>query len=264
MARALIGAQLSRGLDVEIFIYDISQAQISLCVERFIERFKGLRVAVSPEEMIRQCDLLVLSVKPQVLPLVLKEIRELPDGVQGAADSPLYVSIAAGVTLATLAEGLPGARVCRVMPNTPALVGEAASGYSLGAGVTNEDRELLLSILESCGIAVEVSEREMEIVTGLSGSGPAFFARIAESFIKIGEEMGLTGDVSRALVLQTMLGTASILMKNKLEPDTLIDMVSSPGGTTVAGREVLEHSNLGEILAETVKRAVERGRELGL
>ena len=142
-------------------------------------------------------------------------------------------------------------------------MGEAASAYTLGEGASPEDEELTKLLLKPLGRAVKVEEHLMDAVTGLSGSGPAFFARIAEAFIEAGVNLGLDFPISRSLVLQTMRGTASLLEEKGWTPEELVHLVSSPNGTTVAGREILESSDYKNILCSTVKRAAERSKELG-
>lgn len=259
MAFAMAGAVLAGKDGAEVMVYDISPERVL----RIQESFSGIEAAASPAELVKNCDMVVLAVKPQVMPAVLGELKALPEGYGGPDGGPLYLSIAAGLPLSFFYHALPGARIVRVMPNTPALVGEAASGYTLGEGVSAEDERLVKLLLEASGEAEEVEESLMDAVTGLSGSGPAFFARVAEAFIEAGVELGLSPRVSRTLVLQTMKGTASLLKERDLEPEELIRMVSSPNGTTVAGREVLESSHMKEILGATVKRAAERSKELG-
>ena len=158
---------------------------------------------------------------------------------------------------------MPSARIVRVMPNTPCLVGEMAAGYAAAGNVTAEDLELAERILKAAGVAVAVEEKQMDAVTGVSGSGPAYFARIAEAFIDAGIEAGLSAELARELALQTMKGTASLLQQKNMSPNELVNMVSSPNGTTVAGREVLESSDYKEIIKKTVVKTIERSRELG-
>jgi pyrroline-5-carboxylate reductase len=138
-----------------------------------------------------------------------------------------------------------------------------AAGFTLGQKATEADAGLVSKLLGASGQAVEVTEPLMDAVTGLSGSGPAFVARLIEAFTEAGIAQGLPAETAEALALATFEGTASLLRQRKMSPDELVTMVSSPNGTTVAGREVLESSQMKSIIAATVARAAERSRELG-
>ncbi len=258
MAYAMAGALLSSGDGRAVSVYDVSAERIA-AVKELLPR---VQPRGSVDELTAAADVVVLAVKPQVMPAVMADLSRLPEGLTGSR-GPLYVSIAAGLPLSFFLKTLPRARIVRVMPNTPALVRQAASGYTPGPGVTAGDLELVRLLLESAGRAVQVEEALLDAVTGLSGSGPAFFARIAEAFMEAGEAQGLSPEAARILTLQTMKGTAELMEGQNLDPEELVRMVSSPGGTTVAGREVLEASDLKTILAATVNRAVERSKELG-
>jgi pyrroline-5-carboxylate reductase len=149
------------------------------------------------------------------------------------------------------------------MPNTPCLVGAMAAGYAFGSRIRPEDRELVKQLLGAAGYAAEVEEQLLDGVTGLSGSGPAFVARLIQAFIEAGKHLGLAPEVARNLSLQTFFGTAKLLTDTGMEPQKLVEMVSSPKGTTVAGREVLEASDYAEVIGKTIRAATERSRELG-
>jgi pyrroline-5-carboxylate reductase len=138
-----------------------------------------------------------------------------------------------------------------------------AAGYAFGAGIRPEDREAVEQLLGAAGYAAEVEERLLDAVTGLSGSGPAFVARLIEAFIEAGKRLGLKPEVTRNLALQTFYGTAKLLADTGMEPQQLVEMVSSPKGTTVAGRQILEASAYAEVIGETIRAATERSRELG-
>ena len=149
------------------------------------------------------------------------------------------------------------------MPNTPCLVGEMAAGFAVGKNVKDREIKIVEEILNSAGKAFYLKEELLDAVTGLSGSGPAFVARLIEYFIEAGENEGLGKDIAAELALQTFKGTAKLLQESGMTPDELVKIVSSPGGTTVAGREVLENSDVKDILIKTVKKATERSKELG-
>ena len=203
-------------------------------------------------------EILFLAVKPQHLQTAACQL--VASGIDLA--DRLVVSIAAGITLARLAEWLPQARLVRVMPNLPCVVGEIAAGFARGPSATEEDSRIVGDLMRSLGVALEVNEEHLDAVTALSGSGPAFIARLLQAFIDAGEACGLPAEVARALTLQTAKGTATLLQERHYDTATFIKMVSSPGGTTVAGRAVLESSNLNVVIAKTIAAATNRSREL--
>ena len=230
-------------------------------VRELLDRFcaeVGATPAADNGAVACNAEILFLAVKPQHLQTAA---AELAAGGVDLADR-LVVSIAAGVTLARLAEWLPGARLIRVMPNLPCVVGEMAAGFARGPSATEEDARVVGDLLRALGVALEVDEGHLNAVTALSGSGPAFMARLLQAFIDAGEACGLPRDAARALTLQTAKGTAALLQEYGYDTADFIDMVSSPGGTTVAGRAVLESSDLHAVIAETIAAATKRGREL--
>lgn len=214
-----------------------------------------LRTVADNATVVGACDVLVLAVKPQVLPAVLAELKPLltPD--------KLVISIAAGVTLDTLTVGLGGhARLVRVMPNTPCLVGASASGV---AGLNAEDASLVLQLMTAVGVAVTVAEPLLDAVTGLSGSGPAYVYLMIEALADGGVKMGLPRDVALKLAAQTVFGSAKLVLESGTHPAALKDAVASPGGTTIAGLHELERGGLRGVLMDAVQAATERATELG-
>ncbi|MHC4592824.1 MAG: pyrroline-5-carboxylate reductase [Planctomycetota bacterium] len=172
------------------------------------------------------------------------------------------MSIAAGVTLGRLEELLGTDRLIRVMPNTPALVGEGAAAFATAAGATEEDAAVVEEMLGSVGICVRVAEDLMDAVTGLSGSGPAYIYLVIEALADGGAKMGLPQDVASALAAQTVLGAARMVLKTGRAPKDLRDDVTTPGGTTVEGLRVLEESGVPKALADAVAAATEKSRLL--
>jgi pyrroline-5-carboxylate reductase len=205
----------------------------------------------------RGSDVLVLAVKPQSMAHVLAELRPV------VTPEHLVISVAAGVSLGTLASGLgEGRRLVRVMPNTPALVGEGASGYCLGPHARPEDEATVRACLDSVGRSFRVPEHLLDAVTGLSGGGPAYVYLIVEALSDGGVRVGLPRDVATALAAQTLLGAAKMVLDTGLHPGVLKDQVASPGGTTIAGLHALERGGLRATLIDAVEAATRRSAEL--
>jgi pyrroline-5-carboxylate reductase len=209
-------------------------------------------------QVVADSDLLVLAVKPQSMATLLEDIQS------AVADRHLVVSIAAGVTLRQLADGL-GAdrRLVRVMPNTPCLVGASASGYAPAPTATADDIALVDRLLNVVGTAFRLPESLLDAVTGLSGSGPAFVYTVIEALSDGGVRVGLPRDVATALAAQTVLGAARMVLETKLHIGVLKDQVTSPGGTTIAGLHALERGGLRAALIDAVEAATRRSKELG-
>jgi pyrroline-5-carboxylate reductase len=209
-------------------------------------------------DVVRHSDVLVLAVKPQSMAGLLAEIQPI------ISDRHLIVSIAAGITLRQLADGLGATRrLVRVMPNTPCLVGASASGYSPSDCATPDDIALVDRLLKEVGKAYRLPEHLLDAVTGLSGSGPAFVYVVIEALSDGGVRMGLPREVATALAAQTVLGSAKMVLETGQHPAVLKDMVASPGGTTIAGLHALERGGLRAALIDAVEAATRRSIELG-
>jgi pyrroline-5-carboxylate reductase len=217
----------------------------------------GVAVFEENSPVVRQSDALVLAVKPQVMNQVMEELRPLLQPEQ------LVISIAAGIPLAALAAGLgTDRRLVRVMPNTPALLGEGASAYALGAGVRAEDEAVVRALLDAVGRSVRVPESMLDAVTGLSGSGPAFVYLMIEALSDGGVRVGLPREIATMLAAQTVLGAARMVLETGLHPGALKDQVASPGGTTIAGLHALERCGVRGALIDAVQAATSRSAEL--
>jgi pyrroline-5-carboxylate reductase len=197
-------------------------------------------------------------VKPDQVAAVLAEQRG------NFTNAHLLISIAAGVTLAKMeAALLAGTRVIRVMPNTPALVGEAAAAFALGKSATAADGELVKKLLSAVGIAFQVKESLLDAVTGLSGSGPAYVYQFIEALSDGGVAAGLPRDIATKLAAQTVLGAAKMVLETGQHPGALKDQVTSPGGTTIEGLHELEKGKMRATVMSAVRAATEKSKKLG-
>ena len=201
---------------------------------------------------------LILAVKPDQVADVLREIGP------NFTDDHLLMSIAAGVPLAKLEGSLKGgARIIRVMPNTPAVVGASATAFALGRSAKPEDGQLAQKLFSAVGVAFQLKESLLDAVTGLSGSGPAYVFLMIEALSDGGVAAGLPRDVATKLAAQTVLGSATLLLESNAHPATLKDMVHSPGGTTIDGLHELEKAGVRGALINAVKAATEKSKKLG-
>lgn len=217
----------------------------------------GAKQAATNAEVVQQADVVFLAVKPQSFPMAAKEMKSAVSG------DKLIVSILAGTTLAQLTSGLGSERIARVMPNTPCLVGRGASAYACGSGCTVADGEQVGKMLGAVGIALSVTEAQLDAVTGLSGSGPAYVYVMIEALSDGGVRMGLPRTVATALAAQTVLGAAEMVLKTNEHPGVLKDRVASPGGTTIAGLQAIEQHGVRGALMAAVEAATKRSQELG-
>jgi pyrroline-5-carboxylate reductase len=218
----------------------------------------GVRAAADNTALVRDADVVILAVKPQIMAPVLREI------MPALTNRPLLVSIAAGVSTATIQSVLGKyPRLIRVMPNTPALVLEGATAIARSQELDADDLETAQEIFTAVGRVVVLEEELMDAVTGLSGSGPAYVAIVIESLADGGVKMGLDRVTAMTLATQTVLGAARLIAETGVHPGALKDMVSSPGGTTIAGIAALEEGGIRTTFIRAVERATLRSRELG-
>lgn len=218
----------------------------------------GVRFIQDNAGLVEASDIVVLAVKPQVMDDMLRDLAEAPLGDR------LWVSIAAGVPIGRIEGLLPeGTRVVRVMPNTPCLVGQAASAYSGGRWAKGADLDKVGEIFASVGVAVSVEEHHLDAVTALSGSGPAYVFLFIESLVAGGVQLGLSRDVAMKLALQTVYGSAAMARDAKEHLAELRDAVTSPAGTTAAGLFALEQGAFRATIMEAVAQAAERSEALG-
>ncbi len=220
------------------------------------ETYQVLAVADN-KAAVKEGEIVVLAVKPQLMATVLKEVAPL------IAERQIIVSLAAGITTSLIASFLGKEKcVIRAMPNTPAQIGLGATALCGGQAATTEALHLAQVLFDSVGITVVVEELQMDAVTGLSGSGPAYVFLIIEALTDGGVKMGLPHDVAQSLALQTIIGASQMVVETGKHPGQLKDMVTSPGGTTIEGLHVLEKKGVRAALVDAIEKAAERSREL--
>jgi pyrroline-5-carboxylate reductase len=255
MATALAKGFVRAGLVTpkQVIASDVSEA----ARESFAKETDA-KTTSSNASVIKSAEVIILAVKPDQVVAVLGEIRD------DLTEKHLLISIAAGVTLAKLEAVLGNeARVIRVMPNTPALVGSSATGFALGKSATAADAEIAKKLFSAVGVAFQVKESLLDAVTGLSGSGPAYVYLFIESLSDGGVAAGLPRDVATKLAAQTVLGAAKMVLETDLHPGALKDMVTSPGGTTIEGLHELEKGKLRGTVMSAVRAATEKSKKLG-
>ncbi|WPO66814.1 pyrroline-5-carboxylate reductase [Acinetobacter haemolyticus] len=252
MAQALIGGLLSRGLPVTRITVSDPVEQIRQILEE-----KGVQTTTDNLEAIKNADVVVLAVKPQVLATVLQPLK-------GLLSDKLVISIIAGAEIQTISDIIGGSqRVVRVMPNTPALVQTGAHGIYAPAAVGTQDRELTSQILAATGLTIWVdNEAQIDAVTAVSGSGPAYFFYLMESMIRAGKNLGLDEKVATALTLQTALGAAQMAITSSNSPAELRKNVTSPNGTTQAALEVFDRAQISQNIQAALAAAQKRSQEL--
>lgn len=218
-----------------------------------VEKELGIKIVHNNREAAAEADILLLAVKPFVVKEVLTEIEDKID------DSKLIITIAAGISSSRVQEILEKeARVVKVMPNTPALLGEGMSAVCKGEHATQEDFECVKEIFSKVGKVVEADEKDIDAITGVSGSGPAFYYYIINQIAKAGEKLGLDYKTALKLSAQTALGSARMILESGVDPEQLIVNVTTPGGTTAEGNKVLNESNISDILFETVNKTAQK------
>ncbi|XP_076456945.1 pyrroline-5-carboxylate reductase 3-like isoform X1 [Babylonia areolata] len=224
------------------------------------ETFKelGVNIAKDNREVVSRSDMVVLSVKPNVMRPVLEEVSS------AVSQNNLVVSIAAGIPLSTIEQLLPsGTRVIRLMPNTPCLVQAGATVVACGSAAKPRDRDLVTKLWESVGLCEQGTEKILDAVTGLSGSGPAYAFTAIEAMADGGVKMGMPRDMAIKLAAQTLLGAAKMVVETGKHPGQLKDEVCSPGGTTISAIHVLEKNGFRSTLIDAVEAATLKARELG-
>jgi pyrroline-5-carboxylate reductase len=219
-----------------------------------LQKETGVAVTAENDEVAAKAEVIFIGVKPaMVLPL----LRELSDKLQ----NKLLISLAGGVRISNM-EKTGNTRFMRALTNTPSAICRAATGIARGSRSTTEDVDLAKQIFGAIGVVIEVVEEQIDAVTALSGSGPAFVYTVIEALAAGGTKMGLSADVALKLAAQTVLGAAQLMIESKMSPEELVKMVVTPGGTTAAGLAVMEKLGTSEGLIAAIEAATKRGHEM--
>jgi pyrroline-5-carboxylate reductase len=219
-----------------------------------LQKESGVSVTAENAEVAEKAEVIFIGVKP---PMVLAVLRELSDKLQ----NKVVISLAGGVRISSM-EKAANARFMRALTNTPSAICRAATGIARGSRTTTEDVDLAKKIFGAIGVVVEVEEEQIDAVTALSGSGPAFVYTMIEALAAGGTKMGLSADVALELAAQTVLGAAQLMIESKMSPNELVKMVVTPGGTTAAGLAVMEKLGTSASLIAAIEAATKRGEEM--
>lgn len=254
MAESILSCLISKDfyLPQHICVSDISPKRVEYLAAQYQVQGSSDNLEVAADSQV-----LLLAIKPQVFDRVAAQLKAV------IGPECLVISIMAGVPLAKLESAFASCPVVRVMPNTPATVGAGMSAIAAGTHTNQQHLDLALQLFSSVGKVVNIPESQMDAVTGLSGSGPAFVALVLEALTDGGVSVGLPRQVATQLALQTLLGTATLIQDTGLHPAQLKDQVTSPGGTTIAGVAALEEAGLRSALISAVQAAYQRSCELG-
>ena len=254
MCAAMIGGLLHKGLlkPEQITVNDVASSRLTLLQQQY-----AVKTTDSATKVAGESEILFLTVKPQVMATVLSNIGKV------VPKKTIVVSIAAGIKIATMEKYLLGVPVIRVMPNTPVAVGEGMSAVARGTHADEKTAQLISEMFAAVGRSVVVEESMMDAVTGLSGSGPAFFFLMLDALSDAGVRVGFSRQNALLLSAQTMLGAAKMVLETGEHPGKLKDMVTSPGGTAITGVHMLETHSIRASLIEAVVAATARSRDMG-
>jgi len=253
MASAIMKGIITSGFmpSENILAYDVNKDTMKMQSKNL-----GVETAYDIEELMAKTSIILIATKPFVVKNVLDEIKD-------KIRNHLVISILAGVALKVYESALPNTRVVRVMPNTPALIAEGMSAVCKGTYAHDYDAEFVFDMFSKLGKAIYIDEKDIDIVTAISGSGPAFYYYIIEKIASAGKKLGLDYETALKLSAQTALGSAKMMFETPDTPEELIRAVTTPGGCTEVGNNVLNNSNMEEILFKTVKRTMEKAKKLG-
>ena len=253
MGESIVKALIDRGPKKETLLFAEAKKERAT----YIEKTYGLKCAKTLSELVQKTDYIILAIKPQDAKEVIHAISPF------LTDKKIVISIMAGITTSNILSliGKP-IRVVRIMPNICVKVGEGMMGITSNRVVTKEERAKAQKMLSPLGHFVEVGEELMDAVTALGGSGPAFFLLFLEAMIDAGVKTGLPRDKAKAISLQVIKGTLIMLEEEKIHPTVMRDMITSPGGTTIAGIAILEERAFKGNVIEAIVKACKRAKEL--
>ena len=237
----------------ELFFYEVSEDRRKVMLEKY-----KISSCETVDDVVEKADYLVVAVKPQVVNKILINLAKCE------IENKTIISIVAGLKISKMEDILgEEKKVVRAMPNTPALIGKGISGVTFGTNVLKEEEKDILAIIEATGKAVVVDESQMDIVTAVSGSGPAYVFMLINSLAEGGVKLGMSKKAALELAVETFIGSAELLKSAGKHPEELKDMVTSPGGTTAAGLFKMEENGIRKAMIETVEAAYLRAKELG-
>ncbi len=253
MATAIIEGIIAKGLYGK---NEILASCRSESTKKRVEERTGIKCLLETDPVFKECDLIFIAVKPNQIEGILSS------NIVANSSKKLIASVAAGIKIKTLESYVPDARIMRIMPNVCSTVLEGASSYTLGSKATAEDGMKIKEILEAIGFAFEVPEKDIDAVTGLSGSSPAYMFMVLDALAQAGRELGLSDDLAMKLAAQTMLGSAKTLMVTGRDPEELKQSVCSPGGTTIEGVKVLEDTRMKDAFIKAVKASAAKSKKM--
>ena len=236
----------------EIMVSDTNEDTLNALTNNY-----DIKTTIHNVEVVKNSNILIFAVKPFVLRDVLSEIKPF------ITKEHVIMSIAAGISTNTIEEIVGEIPVIRIMPNTPALVNEGMSAICKGKHANVDHMQTALRIFDSIGKVIEEEEKYIDIITAISGSGPAFYYYIINEIAKAGEKLGLDYQTCLTLSAQTALGAAKMIMKSGTNPEQLITNVTTPGGCTAVGNEVLKETKISDILSATIEKTAKKAYELG-
>lgn len=255
MASAIIKGVLSACCKPEV---EIKGSEVNCEIAELAQNRLGIDVLTDNRLLTIDSDVIFIATKPNYVSQVLEEIKD------EITPEKLVVSIAAGVSTEKIEKIIGQRRVVRVMPNTPALVQEGMSGVCKGAYASEEDAQFVMNLLSNIGKVIEVEESQIDIVTAISGSGPAFFYQVIEDMARAGEKLGLEYEKSLLLATQTAIGSAKmVLNRGELPVQTLIDNVATKGGCTFVGIQTMKEENSEKLFFDVIDKTATKANELG-
>lgn len=255
MAEAIIAGIINRGVIPANEVYVMNKSDEERLV--YMQKTYGVSLVSPDRRSLQEAELIILATKPKDIHQAMRDISCYLN------DEAAVLSVIAGVSIGTIESGLGSRPIARSMPNTSATIGKSATGVSMNTSVALPMKKRILDLLSAIGLVKEVKEDELHLVTALSGSGPAYVYYMVEALEEAAIAKGLSQEIARELIIQTLIGAASMLNETCEEPNVLRENVTSPGGTTEAGLKALEARFFKEIIADCISQAESRSRELG-